>query len=312
MYRSIIFALLVLSGLTACQSGTIAPTASGKLLSREARVAPGYTKTVFGPKLLHSFGLAIDPKGDIYVTQASRGAITKIAPDGTYTTIWSGLNGPAAIAVDATASNIFTLVSTPGDPHGRHCPAQRNCAALMWLSADGHERNLRTADVFETGGVAIDRQGEVYFSSVVAPIGVFKIRPDVLCTINLDTRGRCVPDPFGSGLKRPDGVTVDAAGDVWVADRGHHSVRKFAPNGKVLATYYTGLKDPIEVAVDGAGFLYVADEGDSEIKIYAPNGAFATIASIRDATAIAVNPHCMERCTVYVSEVLGDIWKLSP
>jgi sugar lactone lactonase YvrE len=89
---------------------------------------------------------------------------------------------------------------------------------------------------------------------------------------NVDRNGRIVAS-FGRGygeeegqLFDPIGLTVDAAGRVWVADwfRGAGRVHGFAPDGRHLGTWSVGddgqrLRLPQGIAVDAQGRLHVAD-----------------------------------------------------
>ena len=65
--------------------------------------------------------------------------------------------------------------------------------------------------------------------------------------------------------RRPEALTVDAIGNVYVLDRDAKTVDIFAPNGQLVATVgpvlldQTELRSPRDVAVDGAGRLYIAD-----------------------------------------------------
>jgi DNA-binding beta-propeller fold protein YncE len=65
----------------------------------------------------------------------------------------------------------------------------------------------------------------------------------------------------------PEGVTVDGAGNVYVADRGNGRVQKFDSDGNFLAELgdtdpefgLGDLIDPVDIAIDGDGFIYVTD-----------------------------------------------------
>jgi serine/threonine-protein kinase len=71
--------------------------------------------------------------------------------------------------------------------------------------------------------------------------------------------------PF-TGLNHPDGVAVDGAGNLYVADRGNSRVLKLAAGATTpVVLPFTGLSSSGGVAVDGAGDLYVTDYGNDRV-----------------------------------------------
>lgn len=88
----------------------------------------------------------------------------------------------------------------------------------------------------------------------------------------------------GSGngqFKEPQGVAVDAAGDVWTLDTGNDRVEKFSGAGGFDAVYGalgTGdlqFEEPKGIAVNrGTGDVYVADSGNNRIEVLGPAGEF--------------------------------------
>ena len=89
----------------------------------------------------------------------------------------------------------------------------------------------------------------------------------------------------GAPLHDPYGAAVDAHGRIFVADRGHHAIRAFHPDGTyafaIGAIGQRGAADgelaiPRGVAVDPAsGRIVVADTENSRIQAFHPNGTLA-------------------------------------
>ncbi len=80
----------------------------------------------------------------------------------------------------------------------------------------------------------------------------------------------------GSNFISPQGVAVDAAGNVYVTDIGLQEVFKITPRG-TQTTVGKGLEVPEDVAVDGAGNVYITDsQADAVFKV-TPGGVQTTV-----------------------------------
>jgi DNA-binding beta-propeller fold protein YncE len=65
-----------------------------------------------------------------------------------------------------------------------------------------------------------------------------------------------------SGLRYPNGVAVDGAGNVYIADTDNSALKKWSPASDTVSTLVSsGLEFPEFVAVDGAGNVYAAEYG---------------------------------------------------
>ncbi len=82
--------------------------------------------------------------------------------------------------------------------------------------------------------------------------------------------------PF-SGLSIPEGVAVDSAGDLFVADSDHQRVVELhAGGGSQVTLPFTGLGFPQGVAVDSAGDVFVTDPEHSRV-VELPHGGGAQV-----------------------------------
>ncbi len=95
-------------------------------------------------------------------------------------------------------------------------------------------------------------------------------------------------------FRHPTGSAVDAAGNLYVSDRGDHVIRKVSVAGVV--TTFAGMagvagsadgtgaaarfSQPNSTAVDAAGNLYVADYGNHTVRIITPAGVVTTLAGL--------------------------------
>ncbi len=100
-------------------------------------------------------------------------------------------------------------------------------------------------------------------------------------------------DTLSARFTFPWGIDVDADGNVYVADRGNHVIRKITPQGVVstlagsgFAGYADGkadeaaFNDPVDVAVDAAGNVYVSDFVNTCIRKITPAGLVSTYAGV--------------------------------
>ncbi len=78
-----------------------------------------------------------------------------------------------------------------------------------------------------------------------------------------------------TALSYPQGVAVDASGNVYIADTDNNRVLKESLSGRSYteATITTSVQFPSAVAVDGAGDLYIADTANNRILKETPSGS---------------------------------------
>jgi N-acetylneuraminic acid mutarotase/sugar lactone lactonase YvrE len=85
----------------------------------------------------------------------------------------------------------------------------------------------------------------------------------------------------GLSFKTPQGLALDAADNLYVADRDLNRVVKLSPDGRglLLQVGKAGsgngeLRHPFDVAVDGNGDIYIADSGNRRIQVFNSSGGY--------------------------------------
>ncbi|MHC1765749.1 MAG: hypothetical protein AB9869_15870 [Verrucomicrobiia bacterium] len=79
-------------------------------------------------------------------------------------------------------------------------------------------------------------------------------------------------------FNRPEGLSTDSQGRIYVADSCNHRIQIFTPEGKFLRSYgrpgsgVGELSYPYDVQVDGAGLQFVAEFGNSRVQVFDHNG----------------------------------------
>jgi len=227
---------------------------------------PGSTDTADGtPSFNSPNGVAVDGDGNVYVGDTNNHTIRKITPTGVVTTL-AGTAG-ATGSIDATGS-----VARFNGPTG----------------------------------VTTDSAGNVY----VADSGnhtIRKITPAGVVTTFAGTAGALGSTDTADGTPTfnvPQGVAVDGAGTVYVADQNNNTVRKITSAGVVTtlagsagtsgstdgAGAAARFSNPQAVSVDGADNVYVADLGNSTIRKITPAGVVTTVVGVAGQEGFVPGP----------------------
>ena len=168
------------------------------------------------------------------------------------TLVSSGLNRPQGIAVDS-AGNVYIA-----DWSG-YALKEWNAQTQKLITLHDFPRDTG----YQLQGVAVDQAGNVYVSLSDSGRGE-------LAEWNASTKAvtYLVKPTFGkpSLLNRPQGLAVDAAGNVFIADRNLGQIKEWNVATRSLSTVVaSGLSGPNDVAVDAAGNLDIACYQDNSI-----------------------------------------------
>jgi uncharacterized repeat protein (TIGR01451 family) len=206
-------------------------------------------------QLAFPWGIALDSAGNLYIADVYNQRVRKVAVNGTISTVAG--NGSAGYSGDG----------------GQATSAQLNQPFDVAVDAAG---NLYVADSANHRVRKVAANGTI---STVAGTGTAGYSGDGGLATSAQLNG-------------PDGLTVDAAGNLYIAEYANNSVRKVAPNG-VISTFagngtlgYSGdggaatsaqLNAPHGMAASPGGSLYIADSNNSVVRVVASNGTISTV-----------------------------------
>jgi sugar lactone lactonase YvrE len=268
-------------------------------------------------KFFYPSGITVTSAGIVYVadtgnhtfrTVSAAGAVTTLAGATGLSGIADGVGGealfnyPDGIAID----NSGNLYIADHDNHTirKMTPAGQVTtlagAARISGSADGVGG---TARFNGPTGVAVDGSGNVYVADA-GNTSIRKITSNGTVTTFAGVSGVAgSADGAGAAARfnAPQGIAVDSAGNVYVADTNNSTVRKITSVGVVTTIAgiagQTGSLDgaggsarfngPYAVAVDSAGNVYVADFFNATIRKITAAGTVSTLAGFAGQGGLA-------------------------
>ncbi len=259
----------------------------------------------------------------VYLADTSSHTIRKIAAGGVVTTFAGSamnsgytegtgsaalFNSPAGVVADGFG-NVFVadtfnhkirfvnsggVVSTWAGPDAATCTASANLCPGGLADGNGFAARFR-----QPRALAIDGSGTLF----VADRNGNNIRR-IDSARNVTTFAGSPTGVAGSAdgtgtaasFSSPQGIAVDAAGNVYVADTGNRTIRRITPAGVVTTIAgspgLSGSADgtgnlarfsrPTNLSLDAAGNLLIADPGNSTLRKMTPAGVVTTIAGLAD------------------------------
>ena len=261
--------------------------------------------------------LAVDDAGNLYIADSYNHRVRKVdAASGNISTIagtgtqgFSGDGGPAAAAqlsfpygtaVDG-AGNLY--IADKENQRIRKVDAAGNISTFAGSGTTGDGGAASAAQLRQARSVAADAAGNLYIA------GHHRIRRVDAASGNISTIAGTGEAGFGGDggpaaaaqLNFPHHLSADGAGNVYIADRNNHRIRKVdAASGNISTIAGTGeygfggdggppaaaaqLRAPSDAVPDAAGNLYIADRVNQRIrKVDAASGNISTIAGTGEA-----------------------------
>ena len=239
----------------------------------------GDGKPALSVRFKNPVAITVDPNGNPVVADSAFGIVARLNPDGTLSVLAgngfsgadSGDNGPA------TSASLSQVVSVAFDREGN-----------LYIGESGHIRKVTTAgtittiagrrDLYEgfsgdgqraidaqmysTGGLTIDVAGNIY----VGDGNNHRVRKIDASGIITTVAGNGLTNFSGeggpataAGLDGPNGLAVDAIGNLYIADANNGRILRVTPAGVISTLVFDeqGGLNPYALSLESSGTLYV-------------------------------------------------------
>jgi streptogramin lyase len=215
------------------------------------------------------FGIDINSAGHFFVSDGDNNKIREITSAGTVTTFYGSgeFSNPRGIAIDAS---------------DRVLVADFNNNAIKRISADGSSVSVLDApgDGYSSPrAVAVNKSNGIIYVADTGNNRIVKIQSGTASVL-------------ATGFNEPFGIDVHPDGDIYVADRATHVIRRVTPGGSV-STFAGSLGNsgssdgigsaarffqPEGIDIDADGNIYISDTDNCQIRLIDPNGRVTTLA----------------------------------
>ncbi len=267
---------------------------------RKLTIATGAVSTLISTGLSSPGGVAVDGAGKVYVADSGNHVIRRYSAAG-------ALEATFGVASTSGLVNGTLATSRFSSPQG----IAVNAAGTLIYVADTGNDVIRRIDIggdavttiatgFKPYGVALNAAGTILYAT---DFGTHSIRSvtlagNVLATVagTVSTAGSTdAPALF----RNPQGITVDAAGDLYVADTVNQIIRKISgatvttiagSAGSLGNTDAVGtsarFQGPFGIVATGVNTLYISDSNNHTIRRASPTTA-PTITSANNTTFVS-------------------------
>jgi hypothetical protein len=236
--------------------------------------------------------VAVDEFGNLYISDQNNGTVRKVSRSGAITTVaGNGHTGHGGENVPATSTSLSLPQGIAVDLDGNIFISET--FAIRKVAPNGSMTTVRGAPIGDF--LAVDRTGNLYVSDR-SSAQVRKLSRDGTVTVVAGTGRQGYSGDGGPAtaaqLNFPQGIAVDSAGNLYIADEDSYVVRRVSPDGIITTVAGSGSAGvtgdggpatsarltPVDVAVDGSGSLYILQFSPGMVRKVTPDGKISTIA----------------------------------
>ncbi len=252
-------------------------------------------------ELNYPTGVAVDTKGNIYIADAHNNVIRKVNSRGIISTIaGTGTMGFSGDGGAATSAQLFwpngVTVDDKGniyiaDSYNRRIRVVNSSGVISTIvgkgtqgySGDGSAATI--SELYLPYGVSLDSSGNLYIADYLN----YNLRKvdskGIISTVaGINNNGFCGGDggaAISACLGGPQGVSIDAEGNIYIADFLTNAIRKVNTSGIISTVAGNGtngyggdggaatsaqLANPSGIAIDSKGNIYIADCFNNRIR----------------------------------------------
>lgn len=258
------------------------------------------------------YGVTVDVGGNLFIADYGNSRIRKVDADGMITTIAGdgthGFSGDGGLATRAALNKPYGVVLDAGgnlfiaDEFNHRIRKVTTNGIISTVAGNGTinysgDNGLAiSANIGSPYGLTVDKSGNLF----MADADNHRIRKIATNGIITTVAGNGISGYSGDGglatkaqLYGPTDVTIDASGNLYIADASNNRIRKVTTDGIITTIAGSGvagfngdggpatqasLAGPYAVAIDAKGSFYISDANNHRIRKVGADGIITTVA----------------------------------